>query len=260
MFKIKGPLVTDSQYSHPAPTAAFLVIGDEILSGRTKDKNIGCLADQLTFAGIDLKEVRIVSDDQQAIIDAINALRAAYTYVFTSGGIGPTHDDITADSIAAAFGVGIDEREDALALLREVISEERLNAARRRMARIPDGASLIENKISKAPGFKLGNVHVMAGVPSIFAAMLDAVLPTLVAGSPILSETIDAGARGIVEGDIAADLARIQDDVAAVSIGSYPGYDQKHGFRLNIVVRSRDRDALSEAVAKIQSAMDRIKS
>lgn len=240
-----------------APTAAFLVIGDEILSGRTKDKNIGCLADQLTFVGVDLKEVRVVSDEAEAIIQAVNALRAKYTYVFTSGGIGPTHDDITADAVAAAFGVGIEERADALALLRQAISEDRLNAARRRMARIPDGATLIENKASKAPGFKIGNVHVMAGVPSIFEAMLDAVLPTLATGAPMRSETIDAGAKGIVEGDIAADLGRIQQEVPGVSIGSYPGYVPNQGFKLNIVVRSRDEAALTAAIAQIEAAMAR---
>ena len=242
-----------------APTAGFLVIGDEILSGRTKDKNIGTIAEQLTFAGIDLKEVRVVCDDEAAIINAVNDLRARYTYVFTSGGIGPTHDDITADSVAAAFGVGITEREDALALLREIISEDRLNAARRRMARIPDGADLITNPISKAPGFRLGNVHVLAGVPSIFQAMLDAVLPTLETGEPILSQTVDAGTRGIKEGDIAEDLGRIQNHYSNVSIGSYPGYNADGGFKLNVVVRSRDPSTLKQVVSEIETAIHRLK-
>src|SRR5215475_598936 len=160
-------------------TAALLVIGDEILSGRTKDKNIGYIAEYLTALGIDLMEVRVVGDEESAIVDALNALRRRYTYVFTTGGIGPTHDDITADCVAKAFGVSIDVDPRALAIMRERFSEADLNEARKRMARIPDGADLVLNKVSKAPGFWIGNVIVMAGVPSIMQAMLDEVASKL---------------------------------------------------------------------------------
>ena len=167
-------------------TAAMIVIGDEILSGRTKDKNIGHLADLLTLSGIDLKEVRIVPDEADRIVAAINALRDSYTYLFTTGGIGPTHDDITADCVAAAFGVAIDVDPRAKAMLLERHKPEDLNEARLRMARIPDGADLIANPVSKAPGFRIGNVIVMAGVPGIMQAMLDNVGPTLVTGAKVL--------------------------------------------------------------------------
>src|SRR3954470_17104455 len=170
-------------------TAGILVIGDEILSGRTKDKNIGFIAEYLTNIGIDLKEVRVVSDDEDDIVAALNALRHRYTYVFTTGGIGPTHEDITDDAVAKAFGVPISEDPRALALLLERIKPEDLNAARRRMARIPQGGELVENKISKAPGFMIGNVIVMAGVPAIMQAMLDGVAPRLKTGAKMLVET-----------------------------------------------------------------------
>jgi molybdenum cofactor synthesis domain-containing protein len=160
--------------THSIITAAILVIGDEILSGRTKDKNIGYIAEYLTNIGIDLKEVRVVADEEDEIVAAVNALRGRYTYVFTTGGIGPTHDDITADCVAKAFGVSIDVDPRARALLLTRIAEKDMNEARLRMARIPMGADLILNKVSAAPGFRIGNVHVMAGVPSIFQAMLDA--------------------------------------------------------------------------------------
>src|SRR5690349_19818940 len=171
--------------------AAILVIGDEILSGRTKDKNIGYIAEYLTAIGIDLKEVRVVSDDEAAIVTALNALRAAYTYVFTTGGIGPTHDDITADCVAKAFGVSIDYHPEAMRIISEraAMMGTEMNEARKRMARIPAGATLVENKVSGAPGFQIGNVTVMAGVPSIMQAMLDAVAPTLRTGTKMLSES-----------------------------------------------------------------------
>ena len=174
------------------PTAAMLVIGDEILSGRTRDSNLYYLAGELTRHGINLSEVRIVADDTAAIVAGVNALRGQYDHVFTSGGIGPTHDDITADAIAAAFGVMITHRADAVALLGAHYERQNLpfNDARMRMARIPDGARLIENPVSIAPGFSLGNVHVMAGVPRIFEAMVASVLPTLTGGEPLLSQTL----------------------------------------------------------------------
>ena len=233
-------------------TAAILVIGDEILSGRSKDKNIGTIAEILTEIGVDLREVRIVPDERAEIVAAVNALRARYTYVFTSGGIGPTHDDITADSIAEAFGVGIDVDPRARAMLLERHRPEDLNEARLRMARIPDGAELIANPISKAPGFRLGNVHVMAGVPQILQAMLDEIRPTLTGNAPVISETIEAGA--IPEGDFAGALTEIAAAHPAVSIGSYPSMTPE-GFRNRIVVRGRDRAAVAAARAAIEQLL-----
>ena len=184
-------------------TAGILVIGDEILSGRTKDKNIGFIAEYLTNIGIDLKEVRVVADEEAEIIAALNALRHRYDYVFTTGGIGPTHDDITADSIAKAFGVGIDHHPEVVARFKERWGSQDLNEARLRMARIPDGAELIQSATILAPGFKIGNVIVMAGVPSIMQAMMDIVAPKLKSGLRMLSDTVRANAR---EGDIGGPL------------------------------------------------------
>ena len=190
-------------------TAAMLAIGDELLSGRTRDKNIGHLANALTQQGIELKEVRIVADEDSEIVAAVNALREKYTYVFTSGGIGPTHDDITADAVANAFGVSIDHDPRALKILSEhyAKSELEFTPARMRMARIPEGAGLIENPVSKAPGFILENVHVMAGVPAVFNAMLENILSGLEGGSLILSETVECR---FGEGTIGDHLAEIQ--------------------------------------------------
>lgn len=230
-------------------TAAILVIGDEILSGRTKDKNIGYIAEYLTNIGIELREVRIVPDVQEEIVAALNALRARYTYVFTTGGIGPTHDDITADSVAAAFGVSIDHDPRAIAMLAERFPPDQLNEARLRMARIPAGADLIANSVSKAPGFKIGNVHVMAGVPSIMQAMLDVVAPTLQTGVKILSDTVRAGLR---EGDIGTALAEVAKAHPDVSIGSYPFFSET-GPDTNVVVRSRDPEALAAAMAAVKA-------
>ncbi|SDM42223.1 molybdenum cofactor synthesis domain-containing protein [Methylobacterium phyllostachyos] len=236
-------------------TAAILVIGDEILSGRTKDKNIGTIADFLTAAGIDLREVRIVPDEPDMIVEAVNALRARYTYLFTTGGIGPTHDDITADCVAQAFGVGIDVDERARAMLLERHKPEDLNEARLRMARIPFGADLIANPVSKAPGFRIGNVHVMAGVPSIMQAMLDSIAPTLKGGAAMLSETIEA--QGLPEGTYAGDLGAIAKERPKVSIGSYPAMTPE-GFRNRIVVRSRDPAALAEAREAVEALLARL--
>ena len=233
------------------PTASMLVIGDEILSGRTRDANMHHLAVRLTEIGIDLKEARTVSDDADAIISAVRNLSEEYQHVFTSGGIGPTHDDITADCIAAAFGRSIDIRDDARAILQAHYDRQGLefNAARQRMARIPDGASLIENPISAAPGFTLGNVHVMAGVPSIFKAMLETVLPTLIGGAPLLSETVRVN-RG--EGDIAEPLGDLAKAHGELSFGSYPF--QKDGvYGANVVIRGTDRDALQAAMKQLRT-------
>jgi molybdenum cofactor synthesis domain-containing protein len=233
-------------------TAAILVIGDEILSGRTKDKNIGYIAEYLTNIGIELREVRIVPDVTEEIVAALNALRHRNDYVFTTGGIGPTHDDITADAVATAFGVPIDHDPRAVAMLSERFSPAELNEARMRMARIPAGAELIANAISKAPGFNIGNVYVMAGVPAIMQAMLDVVAPTLRTGSKILSDTARAGLR---EGDIGGPLAAIAQAHPEVSIGSYPFWSET-GPDTNIVVRSRDAVKLQAAMAAVVAMIE----
>lgn len=233
----------------PNPTAAMLVIGDEILSGRTRDANMHYLAGQLTERGIDLKEVRVVSDDAAAIVAAVKALSSGFDHVFTSGGIGPTHDDITADCIAAAFGTHIDVRDDARALLQAHYdrSGQELNAARLRMARIPDGAALIDNPVSIAPGFTLGNVHVMAGVPTVFKAMVASILPTLTGGAPLLSRTLRL-MKG--EGDIAGPLALFAQEHPDLSVGSYPF--QKDGiYGSNVVVRGSDATQLDTAMTAL---------
>jgi molybdenum cofactor synthesis domain-containing protein len=228
-------------------TSALLVIGDEILSGRTKDKNIGFVADHCNQIGIRLKEVRIVADDEAAIIIAVNELRRAYTYVFTTGGIGPTHDDITADSVAHAFGVPIDIDLRAVALLRERYAEADLTPVRLRMARIPEGAELIENPVSKAPGFKIGNVIVMAGVPAIMEAMLLAVTPRLKTGPKMLSDSVRVNAP---EGQVAALLADCQRSFPDVAMGSYPFFeDERPGT--NLVLRSTEEGRLRLAKADL---------
>ncbi|MCH2094188.1 MAG: molybdopterin-binding protein [Rhodobacteraceae bacterium] len=235
----------------PNPTAAMLVIGDEILSGRTRDANMHFLAKELTQAGIDLTEVRIVADEPAAIVSAVNALRETYDTVFTSGGIGPTHDDITADNIAAAFGVHIGVRDDARALLQAHYARQgsEFNAARQRMARIPDGAILIDNPVSIAPGFTLGNVHVMAGVPSVFQAMVASVLPGLTGGAPLQSQSLRIH-RG--EGDIAGPLADLADRFPDLSIGSYP-FQKDGAFGANIVIRGQDGAQVQAAMADLQA-------
>src|SRR5262245_12857783 len=240
--------------SHGVVTAALLVIGDEILSGRTKDKNIGFIAEYLTALGIDLKEVRVVPDEEVEIVAALNALRRRYTYVFTTGGIGPTHDDITADSVAKAFGVPIDVDARVVEIFRARAPQMELNEARLRMARIPHGAALVENKISAAPGFWLGNVIVMAGVPSIMQSMLDAVSGKLKAGAKMLSETVRADAR---EGDIGTPLGEIAKANPEVIIGSYPFFDGS-GPNTNIVVRSRDAEKLATVKRAVEDMLERV--
>ncbi len=231
------------------PTAAMLVIGDEILSGRTRDANMFFLAGELAKHGLDLNEVRIVSDDAQAIISAVQALSKAYDHVFTSGGIGPTHDDITADNIACAFGVSIDVRADARALLAAHYEQtgRELNTARLRMARIPDGATLIDNPVSVAPGFTLNNVHVMAGVPAVFRAMVASTLPTLTGGVALLSQSLRV-LRG--EGDIAGPLAELAASFPDLSIGCYPFRDDGV-YGANVVVRGTDAAQIDAAMARL---------
>ncbi|MEM9277615.1 MAG: competence/damage-inducible protein A [Pseudomonadota bacterium] len=234
-------------------TAAMLAIGDELLSGRTRDKNIGHLATALTLQGIDLKEVRIVPDEENEIAAALNALRTKYTYVFTSGGIGPTHDDITADSVATAFGISIDHDPRAMAILQEHYQERELEftTARKRMTRIPEGADLIPNKVSKAPGFILENVHVMAGVPSIFQAMLEEVLPQLVGGAKMLSEAVECE---FGEGTIGDKLGEIQKANPDTSIGSYPRFDGER-YSTQIVIRGRNHVAITAAAKQVETAL-----
>ncbi len=231
------------------PTAAMLVIGDEILSGRTRDSNMHFLAGELTRHGINLSEVRVVSDDVDAIIHAVQALSEGFDHVFTSGGIGPTHDDITADCIAKAFGRAIDVREDARALLQAHYdrSGQELNAARLRMARIPEGAALIDNPVSTAPGFTVENVHVMAGVPSVFQAMVASVLPTLTGGAPLMSQTLRV-MRG--EGDIADTLSTVAAAFPDVSIGCYP-FQKDGAYGANVVVRASDGARLDAAMTQL---------
>jgi molybdenum cofactor synthesis domain-containing protein len=237
-------------------TAGLLVIGDEILSGRTKDKNIGYIAEYLTAVGIELKEVRVVADEEDIIIEALNALRSRYAYVFTTGGIGPTHDDITADAVAKAFGVSIDYHPEAVALLRARFGGADLNEARMRMARVPAGAELVHNKVSTAPGFRIGNVFVMAGVPTIMQAMLDFVAPTLKTGAKVLSETVRADAR---EGDIGGPLAEVAKAHPGTMIGSYPFFDEKRGPNTNIVVRSRDPAQLAAAKSAVETMLAKVR-
>ena len=235
------------------PTAAMLVIGDEILSGRTRDSNMYHLAGQLTERGISLCEVRVVADDHAAIAAGVNALRAAYSHVFTSGGIGPTHDDITADASAAAFGVDITHRGDAMELLGNHYASRNMdfNAARQRMARIPEGAILIDNPVSVAPGFTLGNVHVMAGVPKIFEAMLAGVLSHITGGAPLLSRTLRL-MRG--EGDIATEFASFAALYPDLSMGSYP-FNMNGDYGTNLVIRGTDCDRLDQALAGLTALL-----
>jgi molybdenum cofactor synthesis domain-containing protein len=239
-------------------TAGLLVIGDEILSGRTKDKNIGYIAEYLTGIGVDLTEVRVVADDEGAIVTALNELRARYTYVFTTGGIGPTHDDITAECVAKAFGVSIDHDPRAVKILAERLAQTggELNEARMRMTRIPAGADLVHNKVSAAPGFWLGNVIVMAGVPSIMQVMLDEVAPKLKTGVRMLSETVRADCR---EGDIGTPLGEIAKSNPEVSIGSYPFFDEHRGPNTNVVLRARDAGKLAAAKGAVEDMLVRLR-
>ncbi len=231
------------------PSAAMLVIGDEILTGRTRDANMHHLAGALTKHGIALREVRVVPDEREAIVEALRALASAWDTVFTSGGIGPTHDDITSDAVAEAFGRPIDVRDDARAILEAHYERKglELNAARLRMARIPEGATLIDNPISAAPGFTLENVHVMAGVPSIFEAMVASVLPTLTGGPPLLSQSLRIE-RG--EGEIAGPLGELAQEFSDLSFGSYPS-QQGGVLGATVVVRGADGTRVDAAMQRL---------
>jgi molybdenum cofactor synthesis domain-containing protein len=232
---------------HDAPTAAILVIGNEILSGRTKDANLGWLAERLCALGIRVREARVVPDVKADVVAAVNALRSRWTYVFTTGGIGPTHDDITAECVAEAFGVPLEQNEEARRRLEAHYPPGQLNAARLRMANAPVGAALIDNPVSKAPGFRIGNVHVMAGVPSIMHAMFDGIAPTLVGGPPMHARTVRCL---LPEGIIAEGLSAIQDRFPAVEIGSYPFY-RNQSFGVSLVLRATDEAGLEAATAAV---------
>ncbi|MGL4490081.1 MAG: competence/damage-inducible protein A [Rhizobiaceae bacterium] len=244
-------------------TAAMLAIGDELLSGRTKDKNIGHLATMLTAVGIDLKEVRIVSDDEDEIVAALNALRLRYVYVFTSGGIGPTHDDITADAVSKAFGLPCEHDAQAMKLLGDSYASRgvEFNESRQRMARMPRGSTLIANKVSVAPGFVIGNVHVMAGVPSVFETMVDEVLPLLKTGVKLKSVSIHCP---FGEGVIGTQLGAIQKAHPNTVIGSYPKMVDG-GYMVDLIVRARDEtnmnaaaDAIRAMLVDLESAANRV--
>ena len=236
----------------PNPTAAMLVIGDEILSGRTLDANLNHLAGQLAAHGIDLEEARFVRDVHEQIAGAVNELRKSWDHVFTTGGIGPTHDDITADAVAAAFGVDIGVRADARALLDEHCRSLglELNEGRLRMARVPGDARLIANSVSAAPGFSIDNVHVMAGVPKIFQAMLREVLKTLPGGTPQVSKSLELNT---VESELAGPLGDIADRFSDLQIGSYP-FRTPTRRGVNVVIKGTDRARVISAEAEARLA------
>lgn len=229
-------------------SAAIIVIGDEILSGRTQDANTAYIARWLGELGIDVGECRIIPDVEDEIVRTVNELREKFDYVFTTGGIGPTHDDITADSVARAFGVGIDYHPEALAVLEAHYEKGQLTEARKRMARVPDGADLIDNPISKAPGFQIGNVFVMAGIPIIMQTMLESVRHRIAGGQPVVSRTVTAH---LPEGAVADGLRRIQENTPEVSIGSYPFYRGTR-YGTSLVMRSPDPAALERVVEEVR--------
>ena len=235
-------------------TACVVTIGDEILSGRTKDANLSYIAKHLNEIGVQVAEARVICDIEDVIVATINEVRAKYDYVFTTGGIGPTHDDITADSVAKAFGVGIGPHPDAVAVLEKHYEEtgNEFTVARQRMARIPEGGILIDNPVSKAPGFQIGNVFVMAGVPMIMQVMLDSLTDRLEGGAKMLSRTLTAS---IGEGTIAKPLAALQEKYETVSLGSYP-YFQDKSYGTSIVMRSIDSERLNAAAKEVKALME----
>lgn len=237
-------------------TAAVIVIGNEILSGRTKDKNLGFLAESLDELGVQVREARVVPDIEEEIVDAVNSLRARFDYVFTTGGIGPTHDDITADCIAKAFGVGIDYHPEAMKIMGAHYEKTggELNEARRRMARIPEGGVLVENPVSRAPGFRIGNVYVMAGIPVICQAMFASMKHELVGGDPMLSVSVTGY---MAEGLMAPGLEEIQGRYSNVDIGSYP-FHRKGRYGSVIVCRSQNEAAMNTAAEEVREMMRRL--
>lgn len=247
----------DASSSAPAagtPTAAVLVIGNEILSGRTQDANLSYIASKLAAIGVAVREARVIPDVEAEIIAAVHTLRARYDYVFTTGGIGPTHDDITAGCIAKAFGLTLDINAEALARLTAHYPAGHLNDARRKMAEIPPGAALIDNPVSAAPGFRLENVYVLPGVPRIMQAMLDGLLPHLAGGPPIQSRIVSTP---LLEGTIARDLGAVQDDFPDIDIGSYP-YFRAGAFGVSLVLRGTDGPRLDAATAAVAAMIERL--
>lgn len=236
-------------------TAGIILIGDELLSGRTQDTNLATIAKWLEPLGVQVGEARIVADDAKVISATVRGFSERFDYVFTTGGIGPTHDDITADCIAAAFGLGISERDDAITMLRERYELSELNTARRRMARIPDGASLIKNPVSQAPGFQTKNVFTLAGVPSIMRGMLPDVEHRIKGGAKVYSRTVTA--QGIGEGDAAAPLAELEKSYEGVSIGSYPFFNAELRS-VNFVVRGRNEAILDSVQDELQKLVERL--
>jgi molybdenum cofactor synthesis domain-containing protein len=235
-----------------SPIACLLVIGNEVLSGRTRDANVQFLATRLGEIGVPLREVRVIPDVRATIVGTLNEVRPRFDHVFTTGGIGPTHDDITADCVAKAFGLPIDVDPRAVAMMRERFKPEELNEARLRMARMPEGADLVQNSYNKVPGFRIGNVIVMAGVPVIMQAMLDAVAPTLQTGVKLLSESVRADMR---EGDIGEPLRAVAKAHPATMIGSYPFWDEAGQPNTNLIVRSREPAALAAAMADVKAML-----
>ena len=229
--------------------ACLLIIGNEILSGRTQDANLAHIAKRLNDWGIQLREVRVIPDVEATNVDTLNEVRAAFDYVFTTGGIGPTHDDITADCVAKAFGVPLDEHPDAIALLSRYYPPGELNAARRRMARVPRGGGLVPNPISQAPGFYIGNVFVMAGVPSIMRAQLEGTRPHLAGYKPVVSGTVSAF---MGEGRIAAALEALQGRYADLDIGSYPFF-KRGKLGTSLVMRGVDPARIEEAAVELRA-------
>nr|WP_321983514.1 competence/damage-inducible protein A [uncultured Lichenicoccus sp.] len=237
------------------PTACILVIGNEILSGRTQDANIQFLARRLGQLGISLREVRVIPDVRETIVGSIVELRARYDHLLTTGGIGPTHDDITSPCVAEAFGVPWEIHPESFAKLEAHMAPGTFNAARQRMATLPRGATPIENTVSVAPGFSIGNVHVMAGVPRIMRAMFDALAPSLAGGRPTLS--LAWHADGLLEGAIAEGLEAIQHRIPAVDIGSYP-YERPNRRGVSLVSKGIDPDAVAEAAADVRALIERL--
>jgi molybdenum cofactor synthesis domain-containing protein len=235
-------------------TAAVLIIGDEILSGRTPDSNSNTIARFLAALGIDLKEIRVVPDVEDEIVAGLNGLRSRFDFIFTTGGIGPTHDDITADAVAKAFGVGIGYHPEAYAALEARYPPGQFNDMRKRMARIPHGATLVKNSVSVAPGFHIGNVYVMAGVPMVMRAMLETIEKQLPRGTPVTSATVSAD---IPEGTLAQGLSDIQNANPQVAIGSYPFYSDK-GPGAQLVTRGRDPEAVERATQAIEALVKQL--
>jgi molybdenum cofactor synthesis domain-containing protein len=232
-------------------TAAVLIIGDEILSGRTQDVNLNAIARFLSTLGVDLQEARVVGDTEADIIEALNALRTRYDYVFTTGGIGPTHDDITADCVAKAFGVELYEHPEILEMMTARWGDQ-LNAARRRMARVPEGGSLVKNPVNGPPGFQIGNVFVLAGVPQIMRGMLEDIGHRLKGGAVVVARTVRVDGAG--EGAIAAPLETVARAHPDLSLGSYPFFSHE-GYGSNLVVRGRDPAEVGSTVEELTAAL-----